>query len=76
MNPTPMSPDEVIRCLRSMRYNKPPTITEVAQVAGLSRAHVHHLIIGRYSLTRSAQDRLSKALRLVWSRWSPIQPGP
>lgn len=59
-----MTADQIVQQLRSIRYDKRPTLTEVAAAAGLSRVTVYEVIqTGRVSA--STAERLTRGLQHV-----------
>ena len=61
-----MSPDKVVQELRLLRYDRRPSLTSVAQAAGISRTELYRVInSGRAS--KATGTALERALRDVTS---------
>jgi len=54
--------DEIIRRLRSLRFDRRPRLTDVAKAAGLHRAQLYNLIGNRQQIQPEWHKRLSHAL--------------
>lgn len=63
------TPENVIRELRRIRYNRPPTISHLARLAGLNRTTLYEAAQGQV-LTKASALKLVHALQDVgiWPR--------
>ena len=71
-----MTPEQVVRELRRIRYGRPPSIRAIAREAGICHASV-------YAIMRSGhcepyqRDAIERAfIRLGWNASSEIAPPP
>jgi hypothetical protein len=70
-----MTKDEVVRTLRAIRYNRPPTLTSIAQAAGVVRADLY-VAIGTGRLSDEKALSLGKVLRDVMTSQVQIRRPP